>query len=428
MRYFALFYRETPILMTTSLTIDVERAHELLKKIVTHTPLQYNARLSDKYGASIYFKREDQQIVRSYKIRGAYCNIYSLDPAQREKGVVCASAGNHAQGFAYSCSLMKIKGFVFMPQVTPKQKIRRVQNFGGEWVTIELVGNTFDEAAHVASKFCLENNLTYVHPFDNLHTIAGQGTVGHEILEDMPDVEVVIVPVGGGGLISGVSAFLKDKNPAIQVIGVDPQGAPKMVEALKAGYPVNLDKIDNFIDGAAVKKAGDITFEFVKKYTTKVIAVAEGKVCTNMIELYQNEGLTIEPAGALSVAALDALQDQIHGKKVVCIISGGNNDIARYPEVIDRSLIYEGLKHYFIVEFAQKPGELLRFLQKVLGPNDDIIRFEYLKKTNKEFGPALVGIELSYKNDLEPLLERMREQNIVSKNITHDDVLRRYFV
>ncbi len=414
--------------MTTSLTIDVERAHELLKKIVTHTPLQHNGRLSDKYGAAIYFKREDQQIVRSYKIRGAYCNIYSLDDAQREKGVVCASAGNHAQGFAYSCSLMKIKGFVFMPQVTPKQKIRRVQSFGGEWIKIELVGNTFDEAAHVAIKFCLENNLTYVHPFDNLHTIAGQGTVGYEILEDMPDVEVVIVPVGGGGLISGVSAFLKGKNPAIQILGVDPQGAPKMVEALKAGYPVTLDKIDNFIDGAAVKKAGDITFEFIKKYADKVIAVPEGKVCTNMIELYQNEGLTIEPAGALSVSALDALQDVIKGKKVVCIISGGNNDIARYPEVIDRSLIYEGLKHYFIVEFAQKPGELLRFLEKVLGPNDDIIRFEYLKKTNKEFGPALVGIELSYKHDLEPLLERMREQNIVSKNITHDDVLRRYFV
>jgi threonine dehydratase len=414
--------------MTTSLTINVERAHDLLKKIVTRTPLQYNHRLSEKYGASVYFKREDQQIVRSYKIRGAYCNIYSLEPAQRQNGVVCASAGNHAQGFAYSCSLMQIKGYVFMPQVTPRQKIQRVQNFGGEWITIELVGNTFDEAAHIASKFCLENNMTYVHPFDNLHTIAGQGTVGYEILEDMPDVEVIIAPIGGGGLISGVGAYLKSKKPAVQIIGIDPQGAPKMVEALKAGYPKTLEKIDNFIDGAAVKKVGDITFEFVKKYADKVIAVPEGKVCTNMIELYQSEGLTIEPAGAMSVAALDYLGDIIKGKKVVCIISGGNNDIARYPEIIDRSLIYEGLKHYFIVEFAQKPGELLRFLQKALGPTDDIIRFEYLKKTNKEFGPALVGIELSNKNDLEPLLERMREQNIVSKNITHDDVLRRYFV
>jgi threonine dehydratase len=414
--------------MSTTLQVDVDKAHEVLKSIVYHTPLQFNQRLSDLFKASIYFKREDQQIVRSYKIRGAYNNIFSLDPEQRNKGVVCASAGNHAQGFAHSCSLLQIKGYVFMPQVTPKQKIQRVRNFGGDWVQIELVGNTFDEAAHVASKFCLENNLTYVHPFDNINTISGQGTVAYEILEDLPDVEVVIVPVGGGGLISGVSAYLKNKNRSITIIGVDPLGAPKMVEAIKAGYPKVLEHIDSFIDGAAVKKAGEITFEFVKQYVDKVIPVAEGKVCTNMIELYQNEGLTIEPAGAMSVAALSQVADLIAGKKVVCIISGGNNDISRYPEVIDRSLIYEGLKHYFIIEFAQKPGELLKFLQKVLGPNDDIIRFEYLKKTNKEFGPALVGIELSNRNDLEPLLERIRENNITYKNITHDDVLRKYFV
>jgi threonine dehydratase len=414
--------------MSTTLQIDVDKAHEVLKDIVYHTPLQFNERLSEKYKATIFFKREDQQIVRSYKIRGAYNNIFSLDPAQRSKGVVCASAGNHAQGFAHSCSLLQIKGYVFMPQVTPKQKIQRVRNFGGDWVQIELVGNTFDEAAHVASKFCLENQMTYVHPFDNLNTIAGQGTVGYEILQDLPDVEVVVAPIGGGGLVSGISAYFKSKNPDITIIGVDPQGAPKMVEAIKAGYPKVLDHIDSFIDGAAVKRVGDITFEFVKQYVDKVIAVHEGKVCTNMIELYQNEGLTIEPAGAMSVAALDQLTDIIKGKKVVCIISGGNNDISRYPEVIDRSLIYEGLKHYLIVEFAQKPGELLKFLQKVLGPNDDIIRFEYLKKTNKEFGPALVGIELLNKNDLEPLLERIKENNITYKNITHDDVLRKYFV
>jgi threonine dehydratase len=414
--------------MSTTLQIDVDKAHEVLKDIVYHTPLQFNQRLSEKYKATIFFKREDQQIVRSYKIRGAYNNIFSLDPAQRSKGVVCASAGNHAQGFAHSCSLLQIKGYVFMPQVTPKQKIQRVRNFGGDWVQIELVGNTFDEAAHVASKFCLENQMTYVHPFDNLNTIAGQGTVGYEILQDLPDVEVVVAPIGGGGLVSGISAYFKSKNPDITIIGVDPQGAPKMVEAIKAGYPKVLDHIDSFIDGAAVKRVGDITFEFVKQYVDKVIAVHEGKVCTNMIELYQNEGLTIEPAGAMSVAALDQLTDIIKGKKVVCIISGGNNDISRYPEVIDRSLIYEGLKHYLIVEFAQKPGELLKFLQKVLGPNDDIIRFEYLKKTNKEFGPALVGIELLNKNDLEPLLERIKENNITYKNITHDDVLRKYFV
>ncbi|HYG40189.1 MAG TPA: threonine ammonia-lyase IlvA [Cytophagales bacterium] len=414
--------------MTENFHLEIEKAYHNLKTIVNHTQLQFNQRLSEKFKSNIYFKREDQQTVRSYKIRGAYNSIFSLDAPQRSKGVVCASAGNHAQGFAYGCSLMKIKGHVFMPQVTPKQKISRVKNFGGEWVTIELVGNTYDEAAHVAFKFCTEHNMTFVHAFDNLATIAGQGTVGYEIYNDLKDVDVVIVPVGGGGLISGVGAYLKQKNKDIQIIGVDPMGAPKMIEALKAGYPKILNTIDSFLDGAAVKKAGDITYEFVKEFVDKMIATHEGKVCTTMIELYQNEGIITEPAGAMAIAALDQCAEFIKGKNVVCIISGGNNDISRYPEVMERSLMYEGLKHYFLVEFAQKPGELLRFLQKVLGPNDDIIRFEYLKKTNQEFGPALVGIELTNKKDLQPLLERIKESDIKIKNITHDDVLRKYFV
>ncbi len=407
---------------------EVENAYEVLKEIVIHTPLHYNSRLSAKYRADIYLKREDQQTVRSYKIRGAYYNIFSLQPGQRQKGVVCASAGNHAQGFAYSCSLMQIKGYIFMPQVTPRQKIERVRHFGGDRITIELVGTTYDEAAHVASKFCSDNGMSYVHPFDNLQTISGQGTVGVEILQDLPDAEVVVAPVGGGGLISGISSYLKHVRPDISIIGIDPQGAPKMVEAIKAGYPKILDNIDSFIDGVAVKKAGDLTFELVRQHVDKLIATPEGKVCTTMIELYQNEGLITEPAGALTVAALDQLTGDIRGKKVVCIISGGNNDISRYPEVIDRSLIYEGLKHYFIVEFAQKPGELLRFLQHALGPNDDIVRFEYLKKTNKEFGPALVGIELTNRDYLDGLMQRLRENNIRCINITYDDMLRKYFV
>lgn len=411
-----------------TLTIDVEKAYEVLKNVVEHTPLQPNPRLSKKYGAEIYFKREDLQTVRSYKIRGAYYNIYNLTDEQRAKGVVCASAGNHAQGFAWACSQMRIKGVVFMPQVTPRQKIGRVQQFGEKWIDIQLVGNTYDEAAHVANLYCTENGMTYVHAFDNLNTIAGQGTVAYEILQDMLDVEVVIAPIGGGGLSAGMSYYLKSQNPDIQIIGIDPQGAPKMVEALKAGYPKVLDKIDSFMDGAAVKKVGNLTFEFVRKYVDKVIATPEGKTCTVMIELYQNEGLIAEPAGAVSVAALEQLRDEIAGKKVVCVISGGNNDIARYPEVIDRSMIYEGLKHYFIVEFAQKPGQLLQFLEKILGPNDDIVRFEYLKSTNREYGPALVGIELTNKNDLDSLLQRMNEYNITYRNVMQDDVLRKYLM
>lgn len=413
---------------TDTFAPDIEKAYAVLKNVVVHTPLQHDARLSKKYGAEIYFKREDLQAVRSYKIRGAYYNIYNLTEAQRARGVVCASAGNHAQGFASACSQMKIKGVVFMPQVTPRQKIERVRQFGEDWVRIELVGNTYDEAAHVANLYCTENGMTYVHAFDNLNTIAGQGTVAYEILQDLPDVDVVVSPIGGGGLVAGMSYYLKSQNPQIQIIGVDPLGAPKMVEALKAGYPKVLDKIDSFMDGAAVKKVGNLTFEFVRKYVDKVIATPEGRTCTVMIDLYQNEGLIAEPAGAVSVAALDQLRDEITGKKVVCIISGGNNDIARYPEVIDRSMIFEGLRHYFIVEFAQKPGQLLQFLQKVLGPTDDIVRFEYLKSTNREYGPALVGIELTNKSDLEALLQRMQDLNITYKNIMHDDVLRKYLM
>jgi len=418
----------TPLIPTDSLTVDVEKAYAVLKNVVLRTPLQYNARLSRKYGAEIYFKREDLQAVRSYKIRGAYYNIYNLTEEQRARGVVCASAGNHAQGFASACSQMQIKGVVFMPQVTPRQKIERVRQFGEDCVRIELVGNTYDEAAHVANLYCTENSMTYVHAFDNLNTIAGQGTVAYEILQDMPDVDIVVSPIGGGGLVAGMSYYFKSQQPSVQVVGVDPLGAPKMVEALKAGYPKVLDKIDSFMDGAAVKKVGNLTFEFVRKYIDKVIATPEGKTCTVMIELYQNEGLIAEPAGAVSVAALEQLREEIAGKKVVCIISGGNNDIARYPEVIDRSMIYEGLKHYFILEFAQKPGQLLQFLQKVLGPTDDIVRFEYLKSTNREYGPALVGIELTNKDDLDALLQRMNDLNITYKNIMQDDVLRKYLM
>lgn len=399
-----------------------------ISQVVKRTPLQAAPRLSDKYGAEIWLKREDLQLMRSYKIRGAYNNIVNLDTDVRAHGVVCASSGNHAQGFAYSCHLMQIKGYVFMPEVTPRQKLEKVRGFGGEWVDIKLVGTTYDEAYEQAIAFCESHKMTFVHPFDNLHTIIGQGTVGVEIFEDLPDTEAVIVPVGGGGLLSGVSLITKHFNPACKVIGVDPAGAPKMVEALREGGPVRLEEIDPFIDGAAVKQVGSLTFNISSIFADKVIATREGRVCSTMIALYQHEGIIAEPAGVLSIAALEQLKEELRGKKVVCILSGGNNDIARYPDVIERSLIYEGLKHYFIIEFAQKPGELRTFLNRVLGPDDDIVRFEYLKKTNKEFGPALVGIELSKPEDLGPLLERFRKQQFRFRDITRDDMLRKYFI
>jgi threonine dehydratase len=412
----------------TGTTKKIAEAAEVIKKVVIKTPLEPVPRLSEKFGAEIYFKREDQQTVRSYKIRGAFNTIFHLSEKQRERGVVCASAGNHAQGVALSCNRLKIKGIIFMPEVTPRQKINKVKSFGGKWVSIELTGTTFDEAYDTAMKYCSANGLSFVHPFDNIHTIAGQGTVAKEILDDLPDADLFIVPVGGGGLLAGMSAWIKEKNPDCKIIGVDPSGAPKMAEAFKAGKPVLLPSIDAFVDGAAVRQVGKLTFEIASGHVYKIITVAEGKVCSTMIELYQNEGIIAEPAGALSVAALEQLAGDIKGKKVVCVISGGNNDMNRYPEVVERSLIYEGLKHYLIIEFAQKPGELRRFLNKVLGPGDDIVRFEYLKKTNKEFGPALVGIELTHKNDFTPLLKRLEEQEIRYRDVTRDEILGKYFI
>jgi threonine dehydratase len=412
----------------TNYSEQIAEVAESLKDVVLHTPLQFIQRLSEKYECKIYFKREDMQPVRSYKIRGALNNIISLSDEQRQRGVVCASAGNHAQGVALSSKKLKIRSHIFMPQVTPRQKIEKVKSFGGEWVSIILTGTTYDEAYAASCRFAEENNLAVVHPFNDINTILGQATVAREIHNDLPDTDILVCPVGGGGLISGASLYLGEIRPQIKIIGVDPAGAPKMIKALEAGRPVRLESIDTFIDGAAVKQIGSLTYEIASENVDAFYMVPEGKVCTTMIELYQSEGIIAEPAGAMSVAVLDQIADQIKGKKVVCVISGGNNDIARYPEVIERSLIYEGLKHYFIVEFAQKPGELRNFLNEALGANDDIVHFQYLKKTNKEFGPALVGIELASKDDLDPLLYRFRQNNIVYINVNEHEMLRKYLV
>lgn len=408
---------------------DIEQAAKRLEDVVQKTPLQYASRLSKKYGAAVYLKREDLQVVRSFKIRGAYNTMSSLTDEEKMRGVVCASAGNHAQGVAYSCNVLKTKGVIFMPVVTPNQKIEKVQQFGNEYVEIKLVGNTFDEASIASQVYTKEHNSVYVHPFNDLRTIAGQGTVGKEIYEELEgSVDYVVAAIGGGGLISGVSTYLKGQNPQVKIIGAEPKGAPGMFESLKQGRVVTLDTIDTFVDGAAVKTVGTNTFEICKKNIEEIILVEEGKDCSIMIELYQNEGIIAEPAGALSVSALDEIADEIKGKKVVCVISGGNNDILRYPEIMERSLVYQGRKHYFIIDFAQKPGQLKRMVNEVLGPTDDIVRFEYIKKTNKEKGPALVGFELKTKADLEPLIERMKAIELNFTKVTQDDLLYDYLV
>jgi threonine dehydratase len=399
-----------------------------LKKIVTHTPLQLNQNLSKKYQCNVFLKREDLQVVRSYKLRGAYNMMSSLAAEQLKNGVVCASAGNHAQGFAYSCKKLNVKGVVFMPIITPKQKVRQTKMFGEDYVEIKLIGDTFDDCAVAAKQYTEENRMTFIPPFDDVRIIEGQATVAVEILEDLSDIDYVFVAVGGGGLSAGVGSYFKTYSPKTKIIGVEPEGAPSMYEALKAGRPVTLDSIDRFVDGAAVKRVGDITFPICKNVLDDMHLVPEGKACTTILKLYNEDAIVVEPAGALSIAALDDYTEQIKGKNVVCIVSGSNNDIDRMQEIKERSLQYEGLKHYFLVNFAQRPGALKEFVNNVLGPGDDITRFEYMQKNNKEAGPALVGVELQSRDDYNLLVEKMATYKIEYTELNKNDTLFGYLV
>ncbi|KAA9038232.1 threonine ammonia-lyase [Ginsengibacter hankyongi] len=392
--------------------LDFPAAADRLKKIIYRTPLAYNHHLSKKYECNVFLKREDLQVVRSYKIRGAYNMMSNLDESQLKQGVVCASAGNHAQGFAYSCKQLACRGVVFMPVITPNQKVSQTKMFGEDFIEIKLVGDTYDECSVAAKRFTQENGMIFIPPFDDYKIIEGQGTVGVEILEELNKVEYLFVPVGGGGLAAGVGAFFKSLSPATKIIGTEPEGAPSMYEALKAGYPVTLENIERFVDGASVKKVGDITFSICKEVLDDLHLVAEGKICSTILKLYNEDAIVAEPAGALAIAALDDYAEQIKGKNIVCVVSGGNNDIDRMQEIKERSLQYEGLKHYFLIRFAQRPGALKEFVNHVLGPTDDIARFEYIQKHNKEYGPALVGIELKSKKDYDILLRNLRHYNV----------------
>jgi len=408
--------------------LDFAAAHKRLKKVVNRTPLSFNHNLSKKYQCNIFLKREDLQVVRSYKLRGAYNMMSCLPVEHLQKGVVCASAGNHAQGFAYSCKKLNVKGVVFMPIITSKQKIRQTKMFGEHFIEIILVGDSFDDCAIAAKQITEENGMTFIPPFDDSSIIEGQGTVGVEILEDQSDIDFLFVPVGGGGLSAGVGSFFKTYSPKTKIIGVEPEGAPSMYEALKAGYPVTLDNIEQFVDGAAVKRVGELTFSICKDVLDDMCLVPEGKICTTILKLYNEDAIVVEPAGAMSIAALDNYTDEIMGKNVVCIVSGSNNDIDRMQEIKERSLQYEGLKHYFLISFAQRPGALKEFVNNVLGPNDDITRFEYMQKTNKENGPALVGIELQSRSDYDLLLWKLKNYNIGFSEINKNDQLFGYLI
>ena len=392
---------------------DIVEAAKRLKGVALHTPLNKNEHLSQEYGCNLWLKREDLQLVRSYKIRGAYNFMSSQKSEELEKGIVCASAGNHAQGVAYSCQALKIRGRIFMPSTTPKQKVSQVKFFGKEFVEVVLVGDTFDDSYSEAIKYCTENKLLFVHPFDDPKVIAGQGTVGLEILEDITDpIDYIFVPIGGGGLAAGLCTYIKAKSPDTKIIGVEPLGAPAMKRSLEEGKVIVLDEIDKFVDGAAVKRVGELNFQICSEYLDDVQLVPEGKACSTIIKLYNEEAIVAEPAGALSISVLDYFRDEIKGKNVVCIVSGSNNDIDRMQEIKERSLLYEGLKHYFIIRFKQRTGALREFLDEVLGPNDDITYFEYTKKTNRENGPAMVGIEVKAKEDFSLLIDRMNSKNV----------------
>jgi threonine dehydratase len=416
--------------MTTTETynLDIAAAAERLKNVVRRTPLQLNLPLSKIYNCNVYLKREDLQVVRSYKLRGAYNMIGSLPESQLQKGVVCASAGNHAQGFAYSCKQLNIKGVVFMPTITPKQKIKQTRMFGDSNIEIKLVGDTFDDCAAEAKIFTEANGMTFIPPFDDVRIIEGQATVGKEINDELPNIDYMFIPVGGGGLAAGVGHYFKTVSPNTKIIGVEPEGAPSMKAALDAGKPVTLAHIERFVDGAAVKRIGDTTFNICHNVLDNMVLVNEGKICSTILRLYNEDAIVAEPAGALSITALDDFAEEIKGKNVVCIVSGGNNDIDRMPEIKERSLQYEGLKHYFLIRFAQRPGALKEFVSNVLGPSDDITRFEYMQKTNKESGPALVGIELQQKSDYDSLISKLDLYNIDFSEINKNDTLFGYLV
>lgn len=413
---------------TNVFQLDFSGAYARLKDVVKKTPLTYNHNLSRKYGCDVYLKREDLQIVRSYKLRGAY-NMMSLLPSnQLTKGVVCASAGNHAQGFAYSCKKLNVQGVVFMPIITPNQKVSQTKMFGEGFVEVKLVGDTFDDCAVAAKKYTEEHGLTFIPPFDNIRIIEGQSTVGIEILEEQQNIDFIFLPVGGGGLSAGVGAYFKTYAPATKIIGVEPEGAPSMLKAIKAGEPVKLDQIDSFVDGAAVKRVGDATFEICKQVIDDMHLVPEGKICSTILKLYNEEAIVVEPAGAISVAALDDYADQIKGKKIVCVVSGSNNDIERMQEIKERSLQYEGLKHYFLIRFAQRPGALKEFVNQVLGPTDNITRFEYMQKNKKDSAPALVVIELQSPENYQVLIDNMKRYNINYTALNKNDNVFAYLV
>lgn len=408
---------------------EVEAAAERLSAVLAPTPLQLSRRLSERMAGEVWLKREDQQPVRSYKVRGAYNLIAQLTEQARAAGLVCASAGNHAQGVAYACALLGVAGTIYLPRTTPRQKLDRIAALGGDQVRIEVFGDGYDDSAAAAARHAERTGATRVPAFDHPATIAGQGTAIREAINQLGRVpDLVVVPVGGGGLLAGTLSWLRASHPGVRVVGVEPAGAACMAAALLSGRPVDLPELDAFVDGAAVRRAGELTYPIVRDCGAELVAVSEGRVCAEMLDFYQADGIITEPAGALAAAALGNSVTAEPGSTTLCMLSGGNNDVSRYPEIIERSLVFAGRKHYFLIDFPQEPGALRQFLDEVLGPHDDITLFEYVKRNNRETGPALVGIELGRPENLEPLMDRMRRTTPNIHLLPPDSPMARFLV
>lgn len=415
---------------TYRLTLEsVRQAARRISKVVVKTPLAPSFTYSNRFSANILLKREDLQQVRSYKIRGAYNKIASLAQDQLDRGVICASAGNHAQGVAFACNRLQVKGIIYMPGTTPRQKVEQTRMFGGDWVEVVLKGDTFDDSFKNAMRHREKHDMVFIHPFDDEKVIEGQGTIGLEILEQATaPIDYVFAPLGGGGLLAGLSSVFKQLSPETRIIGIEPEGAPSMTRSFEADKVVELEDIERFVDGAAVQKVGARNFAICRENLDRIITIPEGKICQTILDLYNQDAIVVEPAGAMAISALDFFDQEIRGKNVVCIVSGSNNDITRTAEIKERALLYAGLKHYFVVSFPQRAGALKEFVAKVLGPRDDITHFEYSKKHHRENGPAVVGIELSDPKDFEPLVERMKARNFYGEYLNDKPNLFQFLV
>ena len=407
----------------------IQKAKDIVREVALETPLQLNERLSEQYGAKVYFKREDLQPIRSFKLRGAYHKIYKLSKEERKRGIVCASAGNHAQGVALACNKLGIKGTIFMPVPTPKQKLGQVRMFGGSDVEIRLTGDTFDDAYAAAQSFKDETNSMFVHPFEDKDVVIGQATLALELIEQAVEpIDYILVPIGGGGLISGVLHVFKTLSPQTKVIGIEPEGAPAMQQSLANGKITELNEIDPFVDGAAVRKVGEDAFTLCTTFLDKLVLVSEGKICQSILKLYNKEAIVVEPAGAMSTASLKMMTEEIKGKNVICLICGGNNDITRMAEIKERALLEANLLHYFIVRFPQRAGALKEFVAEVLGPKDDITFFEYSKKNNRSDGPAVVGIEIKNSDNFDSLVKRMKSKGFYGDYINNKPDLFQFLI